>query len=199
MAGILDFDPTNGLRAGLMGSGTSPMGGAAGLFSLSNPWAMLAMALGPSLLGGFFQGKDPAERNRQMIMRLMDPNNIQREAEQTQQNLLQGPAYNAARSDILQAGNMARSSVRNALGGSGLMRTGIGQAHMAAAAGSPGLALSRLSAELASRGYDIATQRRLGLAGNLVNAPQAPNYTANLAAGGINSLMYALMRKYGVS
>lgn len=161
---------------------------------LGGPGGMALLGLAPSLLGGLFSRRDPMHQARAEISRIMDPFNIEREGEQLYKNTLQSPGYNQARNDIVGGAQTAQMALARHLGTTGLGSSGVGAGASAAVAAAPGFQMGRLASQAWDTAMANANQRASAHASLLAGMPTAPNYGANLFAGGLNAILPMLLR-----
>lgn len=159
------------------------------------PLGALGMAFGPSLFGGLLGRNDPNEKARRDFMSLMSPQHIEELTKNFWNQNINGPGFAlASRAANAGSSNLARQ-VGNSFASRGILGSGVGAMGMGMSRSSLGNQMSNLYAgvdqQSRQQGFDLARNQAMGLA----QMPMTPNYTANLFAGGLQSLIPFLMNR----
>jgi len=171
----------------------SGVGGAAGSLG---PLGAFGAAFGPALFGGLFGANDPNAKARQQYLDLLSPSRIAGLTNTFYNQNINSPAFSVAgRAANAGAMNLTNNLNRN-FAQRGIFHSGVGSI-------APALAQSSLGNQMAnlySGAWQNASQQGMGLAERqaqgIAGMPTAPNYSANLFAGGLNSFLPFLAR-YG--
>lgn len=151
------------------------------------PWAGLAMALAPMLLGPALGAMDPARRRAQLMERMASPEHLMALQQLFRSRIFNSSGYAAANRGLGAGAAASEAAMRTGLARSGMSGTGIGAIAPGLAHLSFGINRGRLIDAAEGRADNMGLEaQRMQLAG-MSGSPIPTNYMANLLAGGINA------------